>query len=253
MNVKGCRRAGALAFVLLACIVRFWVMRLRGPRTPESRVLWLRRTCIQVLHCLRISLHVEGQIPTRGLVVANHLSYFDIVVLVGAMSCSFVSKAEVGGWPFFGKVARSGGTIFLDRSSLASAEQVALAIADRLRLNVPVVFFPEGTSTDGSSVLRFHSRLFEPAITNGIPITAAALQYTFDDGTAEEELCWYGDASLGPHLVKTLSGPGFSALLRFGEPEVFRDRRTAAQTTRDEIVAMRARGVTAAPKEAVNI
>ena len=78
-----------------------------------------------MLTSLGIEYQVEGQPPTRGLVVANHLSYLDILVLSAAMPCFFVAKIEIGGWPFFGKAARIGGTIFVDRSSLASAQSVA--------------------------------------------------------------------------------------------------------------------------------
>ena len=91
------------------------------------------------------------------LVVANHLSYLDIVILSAAMPCFFVAKAEIDKWPYFGKAARVGGTMFIDRSSLASAERVAAMIGERLKLPVPVLFFPEGTSTDGT-MLRFHSQ-----------------------------------------------------------------------------------------------
>ena len=85
------------------------------------------------------------------------------------MPCFFVAKMEIGGWPFFGKAARSGGTIFVDRSSLASAMSVAEQMTERLKLPipVPVLLFPEGTSTDGSQVLRFHSRLIDPATSTG--------------------------------------------------------------------------------------
>ena len=82
--------------------------------------------------CLGIQLTVEGAVPTHGLVVSNHLSYLDIVILSAAMPCFFVAKAEIGGWPFFGEAARSGGTIFVDRSSRASANSVAEQMAERL-------------------------------------------------------------------------------------------------------------------------
>jgi 1-acyl-sn-glycerol-3-phosphate acyltransferase len=90
-------------------------------------------------------------------VVSNHLSYIDILVLAAAMPCFFVAKIEIGGWPFFGKAARSNGTIFVDRGSLASAMSVAEQMTERLKLPipVPVLLFPEGTSTDGSQVIRF--------------------------------------------------------------------------------------------------
>ncbi len=115
---------------------------------------------------------------------------------------------------------------------------VAAMIGERLKLPVPVLFFPEGTSTDGT-MLRFHSRLFEPAIVAGAPITAASIRYVISDGTPERELCWYGDETSRPHLLKTLNTAGFHAELRFGEPRVYPHRRVAADETFAEISAMR--------------
>jgi 1-acyl-sn-glycerol-3-phosphate acyltransferase len=186
-----------------------------------------------------IRYEIEGQAPTHGLVVANHLSYLDVLILSAAMPCFFVAKMEIDGWPIFGKAARAGGTIFLDRTSLASAMTVAEMIGEKLKLSIPVLLFPEGTSTDGSQVLRFHSRLIDPATTAGAPITAAAIRYVIEDGTPERELCWFGDALFVTHLFKALGTPGFTARVRFGEPKVYPDRRTAADATRAEITAMR--------------
>jgi 1-acyl-sn-glycerol-3-phosphate acyltransferase len=188
---------------------------------------------------LGIRYRVDGQPPTHGLVVANHLSYLDILILSAAMPCFFVAKVEIGGWPFFGKAARTGGTIFLDRSSLASAMTVAEQISQRLKLQIPVLLFPEGTSTNGSKVLRFHSRLIDPATSAGAPVTAAAIRYVIDGGVEERELCWFGDVGFLPHLLKALSTPGFSARVRFGQPRVYPDRRAAADATHAEIAAMR--------------
>ena len=126
------------------------------------------------------------------------------------MPCFFVAKMEVDGWPYFGKAARTGGTIFLDRSSLASAMSVADQISERLNLPVPVLLFPEGTSTDGSQVLRFHSRLIDPATSAGAPITAAAIRYVVDGDMEERELCWYGDESF---RHTSLEGAGRDRLL----------------------------------------
>ena len=161
------------------------------------------------------------------------------------MPCFFVAKMEIERWPFFGNAARRGGTIFVDRSSLASAMSVAEQMSDRLKLPVPILLFPEGTSTDGSHVLRFHSRLFEPATSAGAPITAAAIRYQIDDGIQERDLCWYDNEKFMPHLWKVLGVSGFSAGLRFGEPQVYTDRRVAADQTHDEITAMREAAVLA--------
>ncbi len=210
--------------------------------TLERRALWLQGSAVGVLKCLDIGSHVEGEPPACGLVVANHLSYLDIVIISAVMPCFFVAKMEIGGWPFFGKAARSGGTIFVDRSSLASAMSVAEQISERLKLPIPVLLFPEGTSTDGAQVLRFHSRLIDPATKAGAPITAAAIRYEIEGGVEERELCWYGDEAFVTHLWKVLGVAGFSAQLKFGEPRIYSDRRVAADMTHAEITAMREAG-----------
>jgi 1-acyl-sn-glycerol-3-phosphate acyltransferase len=233
------RRAVALVFALALCILRYWLKRMRGPLTLEQRALWLQQAAIIILKSVGIGSQVEGQPPACGLVVSNHLSYLDIIIISAAMPCFFVAKMEIGGWPFFGKAARTGGTIFLDRSSLASAMSVAEQITERLRLPVPVLLFPEGTSTDGAEVLRFHSRLIDPATTAGAPITAAAIRYVLEGGMEERELCWYGDESFTTHLWKVLGVSGFSAQLHFFEPKIYPDRRTAADQTHAEITAWR--------------
>ena len=239
MMLRRVRRAVALVFALALCIVFYWLKRIRGPLTLEQRAVWLQQAASMVLKSVGIGSQVEGQPPACGLVVANHLSYLDVVIISAAMPCFFVAKMEIVGWPFFGKAARTGGTIFLDRSSLASAMTVAEQMTERLRLPVPVLLFPEGTSTDGAQVLRFHSRLIDPATTAGAPITAAALRYEIEGGVEERELCWYGDESFTTHLWKVLGVAGFSAHLRFFEPHIYSDRRTAADQTHAEITAWR--------------
>jgi 1-acyl-sn-glycerol-3-phosphate acyltransferase len=172
-------------------------------------------------------------------VVSNHLSYLDIVIISSIMPCFFVSKAEIQGWPYFGEAARSGGTIFIDRKSRASTAEVAGQIGERLKLPIPVLLFPEGTSSDGAQVLRFHSSLFEPAIAAAASVTAAAVRYELEAGLQERDLCWFDDTAFLPHLWKTLGSAGFYAEVTFGEPRQYPDRRAAAEATHDEVVAMR--------------
>jgi len=234
-----CRRAVALAFSLILCALRYWAIRLRGPLSLEQRAEWLQGASRSVLASLGVLYHVEGAPPSRGVVVSNHLGYLDIAIFSAAMKCFFVAKIEINKWPYFGEAARSGGSLFIDRSSLASAEQVAAEMTERLTLPVPILFFPESTSSDGTSVLRFHSRLFEPAIRVQAPVTAASIRYVLADGVEERELCWFGDDGFLPHLWKTLGTAGFIAELRFGESRIYPHRRVAANQTREEIVAMR--------------
>jgi 1-acyl-sn-glycerol-3-phosphate acyltransferase len=230
-----------MLFSILNCIVRFWLMPLSRPRTLERRALWIQASAKHMLKSLGIRSVVEGTPPTHGLVVSNHLSYLDIVIFSAAMPCFFVAKIEVGGWPFFGKAGRAGGTIFVDRSSLASAQSVAEQMKERLQLPIPipVLLFPEGTSTDGSEVNRFHSRLIDPATSLGVPITTACVRYLLPPGMEERELCWYGDETFVDHLWKVLGVTGYVADLQFGQPRIYTDRRVAADETHDEITAMR--------------
>jgi lyso-ornithine lipid O-acyltransferase len=231
-------RSVRLALTLGAAVVRYWMLRMRGAPALEARARWLQETCVRVLRSLEIRCVVEGEIPERGLVVANHLSYLDIAILSATMPCFFVAKLEIASWPYFGKAARAGGTLFIDRTRRASADKVAQLMGDRLKLPVKVLLFPEGTSTNGTT-LRFHSGLFEPAVRAGAPITPAAIRYVMDDGTPESELCWFGDDALLPHLLKTLRTAGFHAKLRFGTPRIHATRRVAAEETFAEVAAMR--------------
>ncbi len=239
MSFRAVRRAVALVFSLLLVVLRFWIIRLRGPLSMQQRALWSQDAARIILGALGIHYRIEGQPPTHGLVVSNHLSYLDILILAAHMPCFFVAKMEISGWPFFGKAARSNGTIFLDRSSRASAQSVAEQMAERLQLPIPVLLFPEGTSTDGSEVLPFHPRLIDPATSNGIQVTAASVRYEIEGDVEERALCWYGDVEFVPHLLKALGTPGFSALVQFGQPRIYPDRRAAADATWAEITAMR--------------
>lgn len=241
----------ALVTRLVFCIFRFFFMRLGGPMTLERRAVWLQRTAQDILAGLNIRYSVSGQPPSRGLVVSNHLSYLDVLLISAAMPCFFVAKIEIGGWPFFGKAARMGGTIFVDRGNLESAMSVADQMAERLKVPVPLLLFPEGTTTDGVKMIRFHSRLIDPATSAGVPITTTALRYVTESGLEERELCWYGDESFATHLWKVLGVIDFTSLIHFGEPKVFSDRRVAADQTYEEIAAWRAASVRAARQAAV--
>ncbi len=239
MNLPRLWRIIRLSAALSACMIRLALKRLRGPLSSVDRAMWLQSACRGVLKSLGISYRTAGTVPSSGLVVSNHLSYLDIVFYSAAMPCFFVSKAEVEKWPYFGAAARAGGTIFLDRTSRGSAAAVVQEMASRLNLPVPLLLFPEGTSTDGCEVRRFHSGLFQSAIDTGAPVVAAAIRYVPGDDALESSLCWFGDAGFSSHLWKVLAAPPFTAEIMFGEPRTHTDRRSAAETTHKCVIAMR--------------
>jgi lyso-ornithine lipid O-acyltransferase len=219
------------------------VIRLRyGSRLQLwQRAHWLHRTSKRVLRNLGVTVQPRGDCPVQGLIVSNHLSYLDIPVFAAINPCVFVAKREVRNWPVFGWFARSGGTIFIDRQSRASADQVAQQMIDVLRQGVAVVLFPEGTSTDGSVVLRFHPSLLEPAMTLGTAMTPAAIAYRMD-GAEERELCYYGDVHFAPHLLHLLGRNGITAEIEFRpDQETYGDRKSAAYGLREKVASMRLR------------
>jgi 1-acyl-sn-glycerol-3-phosphate acyltransferase len=179
--------------------------------------------------------------PSRGLICSNHLSYLDILVYAAATPCVFVAKREVRRWPAFGPLARFGGTIFVDRESRSSAGDATRQIAAVLGAGVPVLVFPEGTSTDGSGVQRFHATLLEPAVRLSMEMTAAAIGYRVRD-QEERAICWFGDAPFVSHLLRTLAHRSVIAEVEFfPEGRTYLDRRTAALELREQVEAMRKR------------
>ncbi len=243
MNLRAMRRGVCLGAALIRSTLSYARIGVRRRNTPQARAMWMHRSSISVLRAMDVECRREGNPPASGLLVANHLSYLDIVVLAAQAPCAFVSKREVQRWPVFGMLAKAGGTIFLNRGSRASAARAATSIGQRLASSVCVALFPEGTSTDGSTVRHFPPWLFEPAIESRHCITAASIRYLPADGGDELHLCWFGDASFLSHLWSLLCGERFTVQIRFGHPQVYMDRTIAAAATRETILSMRAAGI----------
>ena len=209
----------------------------RCPRVPSGSiagaglvsVAWESTTPIRACH------------PGNALLVANHLSYLDVLVLSAITPCIFVAKQEVASWPVFGRMARLSGTIFVDRSRRNDVHSVAARISEVVQLGTVVVIFPEGGSSNGRTVLPFHSSLLEPAVELQLPLTPAHLSYSLRDGDPETDVAYWGDMTLAPHLVKLLSRHGIRPVVRFGEPQKFADRKQAALEMRAEVLRLDAR------------
>lgn len=235
-------RAIRLTFALIICYLAFfllWLKRL-GRVSLRDRAIWMHHSCRRVAHAFRLSLHSAGPVPTSGLIVSNHLGYLDILAFAAATPCVFVSKQDLLAWPVFGTLARFGATIFVNRDLRSAVDSISRQIAATLQSGLPVVLFPEGTSTDGSHLLPFHSSLIEPAIRSNAPITAAAIGYQSASCT-ESHFCYYGDLRFVPHLLKILCVPGTHILLRFHPaPTPFTNRKQAAELLRRQISDLRA-------------
>lgn len=145
-----------------------------------------------------------------GAVVANHSSWLDILVLNAAMPVFFVSKSEVAGWPGINILTRVTNTHFVTRDPRLAREQAA-EFAERTRAGHRLLFFPEGTSTDGQRVLPFKPTLFQgfldPALPQGLAVQPMTAIYHAPPGRDPRFYGWYGDMALGPHLLAVLAQP----------------------------------------------
>lgn len=205
----------------------------------NTRHFWLHHLCRRLLRVFGIELHANGALPRRGLLVANHLSYLDIIVFASLTPCVFVSKSEVKAWPVFGWFARRAGTIFVNRASRRDAVRAAQEILAALRSGALVVLFPEGTSSDGTKVMPFKSSLLESAVGAGVPVSVAALHYELADGDAAQEVCYWGGHTLLPHLCRLLSKRGVKSTVSFAPVgNTWRDRKKLAVQLHAEVAAL---------------
>jgi 1-acyl-sn-glycerol-3-phosphate acyltransferase len=202
----------------------------------RKRVQWLSRVALCHAKWIGLRIRVHGEIPRKGLIVANHVSYLDIVALSAAAACAFVSKREVATWPLFGLYAKCGATIFVDRERRTAVADVANEMRERLDAGVPLTLFPEGTSTGGDDVLPFRSSLFEPVVELACPVTACALRYSLEGGSVADEVAYWRDMTLAPHLLNLLGKTGVTLDIRFG-PSSRRtgDRKTLARDLHAEV------------------
>jgi 1-acyl-sn-glycerol-3-phosphate acyltransferase len=198
----------------------------------SERARWLHASCRTGLQRLHIDVQVAGAFPARGLLISNHMSYLDILVYSSVAPCVFVSKKEVKSWPVFGPMARMAGTVFIDRSRAADTRRVNSEMQEALSAGAVVVLFPEGTSSDGTGVLPFRPALFDAPVRTGEGITPAHLGYELSDGSAENDVAYWGTMSFFPHLLKLLSKTGVRARIQFSPVSYkFSDRKIAAEET----------------------
>ena len=196
-----------LVLLLLLRLIERPVFGLHRPWTPWITQTVCRLTLIFTgLRFRRTGRPMKGQ----GAIVANHSSWLDIFVLNASDRIYFVSKSEVAGWPGIGTLARATGTLFIARDPRAAREQTKL-FEERLLDGQRLLFFPEGTSTDGQRVLPFKSTLFAaffaPELHEKMAIQPVSVTYHAPAGHDPRTYGWWGDMSFGSHLIAILALP----------------------------------------------
>ena len=211
-----------------------------GGLTDEERQERVQQWSAQALEVLGVELKVHGSPPVLGpvLVVSNHVSWLDILVINAARPCRFVSKADVKAWPLVGRLVEEAGTLFIEREKRRDAVRVVHHLAESLRAGDVLAVFPEGTTGDGSAVLPFHANLLQAALSAHAPVLPVALRYVdAKDGGLHAAPTYVGDTTLVASIWRTLCARDLVARLDFGQPQLAegRDRRAWAEALREDI------------------
>lgn len=171
------------------------LIQLRGRRYEiwrnHAMSLWGK----SVMQLYNMKLEVEGALPEPPFLhVSNHLSYMDIPVYSSLLKTTFISKHEVKTWPIIGYVARKLGIVFIDRRNKNDLLRVNEEISSQINEAQGLLFFPEGTTSPGLSVLRFRNSLLDDAARNGRGVTYSAIRYETrgSDDPAYKSVCWWG-------------------------------------------------------------
>ena len=232
---------GGLIILLLIRLIERPFCGLGRPVTPYITQF----VCRAAFFLLGIRFESHGSpMQGAGAVVANHSSWLDIFALNARKRIYFVSKSEVAGWPGIGWLARATGTVFIKRDRREAAAQIAVFQA-RLAAGHKLLFFPEGTSTDGQRVLPFKPTLFAAFFDDGLrdtlQIQPVTVNYTAPDGADPRFYGWWGDMDFGPHLLTTLAAykQGKISVTYHAPVHVrdFQDRKALAKATEHTVRA----------------
>ena len=209
-----------------------------------------------VARLIGIRIRVHGA-PERGrplLLVANHVSWADIVVLSAVMPVSFIAKSEMVTWPVFGWLARAQRTVFVDRADRKRAAEQADRISRRLEGGDAMVLFPEGTTGDGTRVLAFNASLFAApgnvlrrGLVERVHVQPVALRYGREQGMALgriglRRVGWPGAVPLVPHLPDTIRAGALDVDVLFAPALPFErgtDRKQVSAAARETIRSLR--------------
>ena len=201
----------------------------------------LQRWSADLLHIFNVRIDIAGNDPLRklrhGLIVTNHISWLDVFVLNAVVPMRFVAKSEVRRWPVIGWLCARAQTLFIERGKARSAARINVQLVDLLQRGGCLAVFPEGTTTDGTSVAHFHSSLLQPAIDAGAPTHPIAIRYVDAGGAHSTAAAYIDDLSFGTSMWNILNEPELHVRLIATPPLNARDmdRRTLTRTAHERI------------------
>ena len=252
-TVRAIWKALLVVPMLLAAVVDGQVRKWLGLMTPGPQgAMWVHGWCRRLVKAMGIECEVSGPIPDveEGMlaVVSNHLSYLDVLLYSALRPFVLVAKTEVRGWPLIGWITSQAGTVYVQRADVKGGQtqthaEVNAMMAEAYRSGLPVMFFPEGTTTDGNEILPLRRGLYNSAVYDGVPVKVVAIGFEFTKSnvgaSVGEDVCFVGDAAFGPHLFGFLGLRGVKAKMQFGDAVVLgEDRFALARNSREQMVEL---------------
>lgn len=194
-------------FYGICVIVYHTLIKRRGAHDPIFKTAftyWYKQGC----DIVGLQIVVKGE-PVMGpvLMVANHVSWLDILLLASVANPRFLSKAEIRKWPLIGWAGQQIDTLFIQRGQRSASEAASNGIALGLTQGNRVLIFPEGTTTEGKAVGRLHARLFGAAISTNSPVQPIVIHYTDENSATHtsERIHFVGEQNLFSNLWLLLS------------------------------------------------
>jgi 1-acyl-sn-glycerol-3-phosphate acyltransferase len=214
--------------------------RVKPPVRAALTEAWAKK----MLRILNITLAVHGARPEahtpKLFVVANHVSWLDIFVINATVPSRFVAKSEIRDWPIAGVVCDAAGTIFVRRAKRSDTARINTEIHDALEQGDTVAIFPEGTTTAGDRLLKFHTSLFEPAVVNTARLAPAAIRYRATNGEPCRAALFIGDTTFTQSIGAIIATKKMIADITFAPliETTARTRRDAAVDAENAIAAI---------------
>jgi lyso-ornithine lipid O-acyltransferase len=221
----------------------------KRPKTREARAQWLHEFCVRVMRGMDIKVEATGPYPERGALISNHLGYLDIMSYAALHRCVFVSKLDLKDEPLVGWMTTMAGTVYVEPGRGGSAARAKSEMQSALDAGLPVMFFPEGTTSDGTGVLSFRSGLLGQVLEAKQPVTAAFVRYRLEGNNGphanvESDVCFWGDdATLFRHIFRLVGLRGIVVEVTIAdEPIKFSSdhlhRKQAAEEAREAVMAL---------------
>ena len=217
----------------------FWILWIRAPRlSRQQKWAEIQSWSLRTLHVMGVTVRVQADevssatFASPQLLVANHVSWLDVLVIQSLHPSVFVAKEEVRAWPVLGAIAQACEVVFVARGSPSSARKMVAGVSAALARGHRVAGFPEGTSTEGHAVRMFHANLFEAAIEQAVDVQPLALRYiNATTGKHCQVAAFVGDLGFIESLHRVMSAPSITVHLRLGEslPAQGHSRKTLAQ------------------------